>query len=130
MARRKGNLHFFPDRVEAIAGDSIDHRNKRLPSRQTRVRLVDEVEGCVVLKKALFSGRREFHELDLEEVVVVIGGYYAGRAVSASSLRAGHERQCQTCPDDEFENVLFHTWVCLYCVDFLIRLTIFARENA
>ena len=33
MARREGNLHFFPDRVEAIAWDSINHRNERFASR-------------------------------------------------------------------------------------------------
>src|SRR5438876_552417 len=41
MARREGNLHFFPDRVETIGGDGINYRNKRLASGQTGVRLVD-----------------------------------------------------------------------------------------
>src|SRR6266436_7259822 len=110
MALREGNLHFFPDRVEAIAGDSINHRNKRLASRQTGVRLVDEVEGCVVLKQSLFSGGREFHELDVEQFGVVIGGNYAASTVRGSSPRANtdHERQGQTGPDYEFEEVLFH----------------------
>ena len=85
MSRREGNLHFFPDRIEAIAGDSVNHRNKRCASGQTRVRLVDEVEGCVVLKDSLFSGRREFHEQDVEQLGVVIGGHYAATTVRAAS---------------------------------------------
>src|SRR5882672_6107531 len=104
MARREGDLHFFPDRVETIGGDSINHRNKWLTPGQTGVRLVDEIEGFVVLKEDPLSGRREFHELDSEQVVVVISGYYAGRTVRATSVRTGHERQRQTCPDNEFDN--------------------------
>jgi prepilin-type N-terminal cleavage/methylation domain-containing protein len=53
----------------------INYRNKRLASGQTGVRLVDEVQGFVVLKERLFSGRREFHEVDGEQVVVVICRY-------------------------------------------------------
>src|SRR2546421_8115415 len=45
MTGREGDLHFFPDRVEAVAGDSVNHRNKGLTSGQTGVRLVNEVEG-------------------------------------------------------------------------------------
>ena len=125
MARREGNLHFFPDRVEAIGGDSINHRNKRLTPGQTGVRLVDEIEGFVVLKEGPFSGRREFHELDSEQVVVVIGGYYAGRTVWAASLRTGRERQRQTCPDNEFDYVFFHNFAFGFnCVGILTRLTV------
>src|SRR6266581_68908 len=108
MARREADLHLFPDEVEAIARDGIDHGNKRLVSRQAGVRLEDEVEGTVVLKQSPFSCGREFHELDVEEVAVVISGYYACRTVRAPSPRTGRERQCQGCPDDEFENMLFH----------------------
>src|SRR6266567_4310671 len=61
MASREGNLDFFPDRIEAIAGNCINDRNKRLTSGQTEVRLIDEVERCVVLNKRLLSRRREFH---------------------------------------------------------------------
>src|SRR6266404_2278263 len=111
MARREGNLYFFPDRIEAIAGDGINHRNKRLASRQTRVRLVDKVERCVVLKESLFSGRREFHELDLEQFGVVIGRDYAGRTVCAACPRAYHQRERETCAGDEFKNMLFHILV-------------------
>src|SRR6266478_4635408 len=110
MARREGDLHFLPDRVEAICGDGINHRNKRLASRQTGVRLVDKVERCVVLKEGLFSIGREFDELDGEEVVVVISGYCAGRTASAACSRTCRERQCQTCPGDEFEKVSFHSF--------------------
>src|SRR6266851_279 len=71
-ARLEGNLHFFPDRIEAVRRDGNNHRNKRLPSRETGVRLVDKVERVVVLKERLLSGSRELHELDCEQVVVVI----------------------------------------------------------
>ena len=110
MARREGNLHFLPDGVEAIAGDSINHRNKRLASGQTGVRLVDKIEGFVVQKEGLFSGGREFHELDFEELAVVVGGNCAGRTVRASSSGAYHDGQCQTCPDDQFQNMVFHSF--------------------
>ena len=113
MARREADLHLFPDWVEAIAGDGIDHGNKRLVSWQAGVRLVDEVEGGVVLKQGPFSGRREFHELDIEQVAVVISGYYAGRTVRAPGTRTGHERECQGCPNDDFENMLHHRLACL-----------------
>src|SRR5437870_4300022 len=110
MARLKGDLHFLPDRVEAIGGDGINHRNERLAPRQAGVRLVDEVEGCVVLNEGPFSSRREFHELDCEQVVVVIGGYCAGRTASACCPRGCRQHQCQTCPGDELGNVLFHSF--------------------
>src|SRR5947207_625591 len=122
MARREADLHFLPDWVEAIAGDGIDHGKKRLVSRQAGVGLVDEVEGRVVLKQGPFSGRREFHELDVEQVAVVISGYYAGRTVRAPSPRTGHERQCQGCPDHEFENMLFHMLASLKLRRFLAWL--------
>jgi len=114
MAGREGNLHFFPDRVEAIGGDSINHRNKRLASRQTGVRLKYKVEGCVVLKKRLFGGRREFHELDVEQVVVVIGRYGFARAACASDLRGHYDRDRQACPGDQFKNVIFHSFALVF----------------
>ena len=61
-----------------------------------------------MLKDSLFSGRREFHELDVEQFGVVIGGYYAATTVRAASPHTGHERQCETRPDDEFQEVRFH----------------------
>src|SRR6266581_7130938 len=118
MARREADLHLFPYWVEAIAGDGIDHGNKRLVSRQASVRLVDEVEGSVVLKQGPFSSRREFHELDVEQVAVVISGYYTGRTVRAPGPRTCHERQCQGCPGDEFANMLFHRLAPINRVDF------------
>src|SRR5207248_9009725 len=42
VARRKRDLHLFPDRVETIAGDGIDYRDKWQPAGQTVIRLVDE----------------------------------------------------------------------------------------
>src|SRR5260370_21062850 len=62
-ARLEGNLHFFPDRIEAVRRDGINHRNKRLPSGQTGVRLADKVERVVVLKDRLLSDSPEIHEL-------------------------------------------------------------------
>src|ERR1044071_6892826 len=118
MARREGDLHLFPDWIEPIARDGIDHGNKWLVSRQAGVRLVDEVERSVVLKQDPFSSRREFHELDFEQVAVVISWYYTGRTVRASSTHTGHERQCQGCPEDEFENLLFHRFSPLNRIDF------------
>src|SRR5438105_880492 len=91
VAAREGNLHLFPDRIETIARDSIDHRNKRLASGQTGVRLVNKIEGVVVLKESPFSGRWEFHKLNFEQIAIVIGWYYAGRTVPASSARRCHE---------------------------------------
>ena len=63
MTRSEGDLNFFPDWVKAIARDSIDHGDKRLASGQAGIRLVDKVEGRVMLKEFLFgsvfpSGKR------------------------------------------------------------------------
>src|SRR5213075_3464171 len=100
MARREADLHLFPYGIESIAGDCINHGKKRLASRQAGVRLVDEVEGSVVLKQGPFRSGREFHELDFEQAAVVISGYYAGRTVCAPGPSTCHERQCQGCPGD------------------------------
>src|SRR5260221_10580809 len=108
MASREGNLNFFPDRVEAIARNSINDGNKRLASRQTRVRLVNEVEGCVVLNQGLFSGRREFNELDVEQIVVVIGRNCFTRA-GAPSRRGWEDCDRQSSAGDQFRNVVFYS---------------------
>src|SRR5262249_51212323 len=53
----KGDLHLFPDRIEPVTRDRIDDRDKRLASRQARVRLEYEVQRLVMLQKCLLCSR-------------------------------------------------------------------------
>src|SRR5215470_14539872 len=75
----EGYLNLFPDGVEAICRNSIDHRDERLAAGQTRVGLVNEIQRGVVLKERLFSCRLEFNELDRKEVSIIVGRHFAGR---------------------------------------------------
>ena len=108
MTLGKRYLDFFPDWVEAISGNGIDHGNEGLTSRQAGIRLIDEVKRPVMLEDRLFSRSREFHELDVKELVVVICRYRAGFAFTAASLRCSCESH--DCGRNEFEVMYFH-WV-------------------
>ena len=55
IAGRERYLNFLPNRVESISRHRINHRNERLTSWESRIRLIDEVQGLVVLKQLLFS---------------------------------------------------------------------------
>src|SRR5258707_3392026 len=95
MTLSEGDLHLFPDWVEPMGWNSINHRDKWQVSGQPRVRLVDEVERFVVLKDGSFRGRRKFDEMDGEQVPIVIRRNFTGDALWAPCLGAHHERQHQ-----------------------------------
>jgi hypothetical protein len=37
MTRREGDLHLGPERIHPVGRDGIDHRDERLPARETGV---------------------------------------------------------------------------------------------
>ncbi len=75
MALGEGDLHLFPNWIESIRGDGINHGDKRLSAGQAGVGLIDEVERTIVLQKGLLRRSRKLHKLNGEQVVIIIGGY-------------------------------------------------------
>src|SRR5438034_11637434 len=56
MAPSERNLHFLPNRVESVTRDGVYHRDKRLASGQTGIRLVDKVQCAIMLKDRSLCG--------------------------------------------------------------------------
>lgn len=92
---REGNLNLFPYRVETITRNGVNHRNKRLAAGQAGVGLKDEIQGLVVLQQRSFRSRWKFHELDGQQIAVVVGRYFTGNAVSTGGVRARGEGECE-----------------------------------
>src|SRR5437763_9614964 len=77
------DLHLFPQRIEPVSLDGIEHTDEWLSVRQPGVGHIDDVDRPVMLVIRDLSTGRQLKEINGEQLAIIIGRHVASGTVEA-----------------------------------------------
>src|SRR5207237_3611692 len=77
LVRRKtrveNNLDFYPERIETVSLNCVQDTDERFSAGQSGIGHIDYIDRTIVSQQRLLGIRRQFFEVNREQVVIIVG---------------------------------------------------------
>jgi len=108
VAGSERNLHFLPQRVEAVTLDRIQHTDERLAARQSGIGHINGVDRAIIPDIGLFTTGGQFHEIDGKQFAVVEGGHVPSGAIVVGGHGGAVEGERQSQRRERSKDICLH----------------------